>query len=1308
MPKEIWLGPVLGTQRERVLARCAEYVSRGETDRLIYIAASHPLLDLATQRILDGQNTRGVWGEFPFYLFRGFVRRVLSSASVSAGNDAPSLTVGPLPCVPIDREELPLRHSLISQIIKQLADARQLPAIQRLANRDGCVSTVASLIGELQRAGKTAADFTSIIDARAADEVQIPKSKVQRPKTKDQRPESKVQSSKSQLDFDRDVALIYSKYSEALNHFGLTDEDADQLHALQILREDVPQVSDLRSTKMAQVSNLRYPLAWLDNVGLLVVDGFFDFTPVQGEMLRLLIPRIPNVIVNLNHDARNQQIFQPFESTIEQLKSIAKFDLVTSDDRATVNDGLAPLREKLFNVSDGRGSNPTVREGTDAGRMPAARLQDAGAPALLLRECSDRETELRWIAKEIKRLIFLNNYKLSDIALVVRERAAYAESILRVFETESVPCNLERRIPANEIPSVGASAKLFHILKSPEREHVIDPKANDLAHLVKTGYFRISADDLEKLTQTFDKQYAKLLEVEPGSERDVRRRAALGIGGWSPDVIENVIAYVGSEQRVRAWLDRAARLIRVLPSSHAARSFIGADTESDDAPATLELEPPADDETAPKEKPKRPAPVDPAAIAWTMLLMEHMRQAIAAMAEEGTPNQLRAALMALLDQFQFSKQVSAALTRRERATDVPQVMLNIRGMEALRRALAATVRSFDFVQEVVSEARRSGRPSSVKQPSLTVGLLTRTTLPAFIDELERCLKSQVLSVTAGDRDGVRVLEATDVRGLRFRAIFIAGMNEGSFPLRTSRDWLYPHEERERLKKYGVILEDISTDTLIKEEHYFYQCACRATERLYLTRPLAADDGIETVASYYIEELRRAIAPIEIDSDQVRSDISRQDILDASSGSDLATKLIVEKAREDHGRRGENLLPARVVSELITQARRETYISESVLRRVAIELQRGGDTFGAYDGQITQTDLLGLIANHFGPDYVYSASGLSAFGNCPYKFFAARVLRLQPRNEAALDLPAIDAGKLLHDILRRFFERHRKDYLPDNDRRDLLKELAEVADEVFGEHERKVPPINERIWKIDCEIRKLILEQVLLHELRLQEKTQPRGMTPAFFELAFGRVSEGSDPASKTGYLKIFRGSEGSRTTGRQPVADERRQARGLSYSEAALIQGQIDRVDVSESCQSVVAYDYKLSQGARIIDMEKGRQLQIPIYLAALEQLFLPSFELAGGGYYRLRGKGKRLNQGLYRKMLEDCTYVSSRTAMVDDIEWQRLRRDIGRRVWQFIDAIRAGDFRVKPSEGKKTCKFCDYSAACRYDGYRIGRKLIH
>ncbi|MGZ5436542.1 MAG: PD-(D/E)XK nuclease family protein [Pyrinomonadaceae bacterium] len=1257
MSKEIWLGPVLGTNRERLLARCAEYVAKGETDRLLYIAASHPLLDLATQTVLDGKNAHGVWGEFPFYLFRGFVRRVLNSAVAEGSLSTVALPDGrasdtrglltPLaPRVPIDREELPLRHSLISQIIKQLADADQLPAIKRLANRGGCVNTIATLIGELQRAGKTPEEFASIVESRVADDAV-------------QSPTSKVQGSSSQFDFDGDVSLIYSKYEEALKSFGLTDADADQLSALHLLRGDV-----------SQVDNLRYTLPWLDNIDLLVLDGFFDFTPVQGEMLRLLIQRIPNVIVNINYDDRNPQIFQTFQSTIEQLKSIADFEVISDAEPLS-----ADLPARLFNVAQ----VANLRSDADESPTQINNLRYS------LLECSDRETELRSIVKEMKRLIGEENYKLSDMALVVRERAAYADLILRVFAAESVPCNMERRVAANDIPCIRATAKLLQILKDPEREHVTNPKASDLAHLIKTDYFRLSDEQLQELTKVFDDRYATLLDASDQDEHNASRRFGLGIGRWEPDVIENVIAYVGSEQRVRAWLDRAERLIRVLPSREAARSFIGAtDPNGEDAAVTLEVEAPAPDEPAPKEKTKRPSPIHPAAIAWTMLVIEHLRKTIAQTPAQGTTDELRRALMSLLDAFEFAAEVQVPLTRLHSPADVPQVMLNVRGMEALRRALAATVRSFDVAREVVAETRPSGRAPSIRRPSLTVGLLTQVSLSAFIDELERCLKSQTLSISGGDRDGLRVLEATDVRGLRFRAMFIAGMNEGSFPLRASRDWLYPHEERERLKKHGLVLEDISTETLLKEEHYFYQCACRATERLYLTRPLAADDGIETVPSYYIEELRRAIAPAELERKQIRSDIDSHDVQSISSGAELAAKLVRQKAGHgQHTRTDPGFSPV-VATELVSRARQEMYLSDSLLRRVAIEMQRSGDAFGSYDGQITNSDLRALLANHFGAEYVYSASGLSAYGNCAFKFFAARVLRLEPRNEAALDLPAIDAGKLLHDVLRRFFERHRKEYLPSLDREALRAEINAVADEVFKEHERLVPPLNERIWKIDCEIRKLILEQVLLHELRLQQRTQPRGMLPTYFELAFGRASQASDPSSKSDYLKIHRHGDAS--------------------SEAASIQGQIDRVDVSESGQSIVAYDYKLSQGARIEDMSAGRHLQIPIYLAALEQLFVPGFELAGGGYYRLRGRGKRLNQGLYRRMFSDCTDVTGRV-MVDDVQWQRVRSEVSRRVWQFIDGMRAGDFRVRPSEGKKTCKFCDHSAVCRYDTYRISRK---
>ena len=1286
MSKEIWLGPVLGNNRERLLARCAKYITNGRTDRLVYIAASHPLLDLITDKLLDGKRAHGVWGEFPVYLFRGLVRRILSEGSVSEArtsarathDNEPSLTVSPQPgCpagdpgvglltqqpslrTPIDREEFPLRRSLISQIIKQLSSAGKLSAIKPLANRDGCVNTIASLIGELQRAGKTPEEFREAVAARAVESS---------PATSN----PQASSLKSQADFDREVALIYGTYANALENFGLTDEDADQLRALQMMRGKG---------------------AWLDQIDLLVLDGFFDFTPVQGEILRHLIPSIPNVIVNLNSDPQNPDIFRPFQSTIDHLTSIVDFEIQPNNDAIGVASSLSTLRASLFNV-DAQGSSPTwgpqtgIPDGVGAVREGSNNRQDAGEPqpgmaALQLIECADRELEIRSIAKEIKRLVLTQHYKLSDIALVVRERAAYAETIARVFADEAIPCNLERRVEAPHIPAVRACGKLFQLLKEP-RESVKNPKASDLAHLIKTDYFRLSPEKLDELKETFEQKYAAQF-FDDDSEKPGRAR---GIGKWNGDTLENAIAYVGSELRVNAWIDRALKLIKAFPSPEAAQTLLAGHEESDAATVAEDEAPPEDG--AAIDRRKKPAPIHPAALAWAMLIMRQLQQLLAAMPEEGTPEELRLALMLLLDQLQFSNRINHAFRGEGGAHDVPQATLDVRGRESLRRAIAAAMRSFDYAQAVVSEARprgpQPGSPAGVVRlgragneiTSITRGLLT-----SFIDEVERCLHSQVLTIGHANRDGLRVLEATDVRGLRFRTVFIAGMIEGGFPLRSSRDWLYPHEERVRLQKHGIFLEDISTDTLLKEEHYFYQAASRATERLYLTRPLALNDGSEPVASYYIEELKRAIAPRQLSVKQIRGDVDGREILEASTGTELAA-ILIRQGEQQHRQAGRKTLPLPLVKEYLTRAEDRGFLSASASRRVEIEHERNQNWFGPYDGEINQTDLRMMLARHFGLEHVYSASAFSTYGNCAFRFFANRILKLEPRSEAALDLQAIDAGKLLHDILRRFFEKHRGEYLPSRNADHLRADMAKTADAVFREHEDKVPPLNDRIWKIDCEIRKLILDQVLLYELRLQEKTNDRGIRPTYFELAFGRVSPGSDPRSTTEYLRLERKHE--------------------RVSEVALVQGQIDRVDLNGDAQIAIAYDYKLSRGAKLNDIEAGRELQLPIYLAALEQLFLPGYQLGGGGYYTLRSKGSRLNQGLYRSAFGDCTNVTYAKAKLDDVEWQRIRDDVAKRVWDFIDGMRGGHFRVKPSLGKHTCKFCDYSAVCRYDTYRISRK---
>ncbi|HUS10088.1 MAG TPA: hypothetical protein VMZ30_06450, partial [Pyrinomonadaceae bacterium] len=548
MAKEIWLGPLLGNNRGRLIERCSQFVSEGKSDSFLYLAASHPLLEIVTQGLLDGLDNCGVWGELPVYLFRGFVRRVLTTAVDETGHTL-------APRIPVDREELPLKRSLVSQILRQLATSGQLTGIKALANREGCVNTVATLVGEIQRAGKTPSDFSEIVARRIADLNQG----VQRG-TAVQRETDQFHSLYSQIDFDRDVALIYSTYVNILRQNKFTEADADQLRALAILKGDL--------------DGQPVHLPWLQNVQLLILDGFFDFTPVQGEMLRHLIPIIPDVVVNLKSDSRNPAIFEPFSSTIEQLKGIADFKLEPGTDCAAAAGALSDLRENLF-----RSAETSAPDGVEA-------QDESGEPQENIRlfTCADRETEIRKIAKEVKRLVVEDGYRIAEIALVVRERASYADTIARVMRDESIPSNLELRVNVTEIPAVRAARKLFEMLEDDARAEKSEVRIADLADLIKSEYFRVADAELAELELAFEQKFGALLTSnettngETSSDRRASIKYGLGIGRWDPDSLENTVAFVGGALNMTSWLERARKLLSNWPQVKATTDLVTPET----------------------------------------------------------------------------------------------------------------------------------------------------------------------------------------------------------------------------------------------------------------------------------------------------------------------------------------------------------------------------------------------------------------------------------------------------------------------------------------------------------------------------------------------------------------------------------------------------------------------------------------------------------------------------------------------------------------------------------------------------------
>jgi ATP-dependent helicase/DNAse subunit B len=1234
-------------------------IAAGESDQFLYLAASRPLLELVTRGLLDGARNRGLWGTFPVFLYRGLVRHLLATAV----DEQTGLPIRP--SIPIDRDELPLKRSLISQLMSRLLAEDKLKALAPLAHREGCVNSIATLVGEIQRAAKSPAEFASIVEARERDFHQSPDAG------------EAAGTLARQIDFDREIALIYAEYQAALDRFRLSEDDADQLRALQVLRGETNQA--------------RVTVPWLPRVSLLVLDGFFDFTPAQGEMLRFLVPSIRDVIVNLNRDDQNPEIFRPFEATIEQLNSLASFDLKIEADALPVSGDLAPLRARLFNPYEnglpelqsrgGHGGLPLqAAQRATSDREAACDTTDAmpEASRITLLECSDRQTEIRAIAKRIKQLVLADGYALADIALVVRELASYSELVTRVFEEEGISCSLERRLQLTEVPAVRAALKLFELLTKQTRERG-SVKSGELADLVKSGYFRLSEDELAGLRERFTREHGHLLQVT-----GYRQTAGeLNVGEWDADQLENAIAYVGAELRIESWLNRArqltSRLLRPEPEKPEAEDE--SETEEDGSPE-FESQPAAATRRVERvepvdvplpgsqRRPKSAREVHPALIAWSALVVERIAQLFERAPRQAGPRELRDAIMRLLDQLEFAGEVRGS-QHNVAEDELPALTLDLRGLEGLRRALAAATKSIEISERTVAQAESSSAINRV----------------TFLEETVRCVRAQSLATRGADPDGLKVLEATDVRGLRFRAVFVAGLVEGGFPLRTSRDWIYPHEERERLKQYGLTLEDISPNTLLKEEHYFYQAACRATERLYLSRPLVLEDGSETVASYYIEELGRAIAPATITTETVRNDFDGRSLFDSSRSAELAMSVVRQDERRRHRAQLSGNFAKELIASLMATVLEQGFLSDTARKRIDIERERGGPSFGKFDGVITRKRLIESLRLQYGAGHDFSASELSLYGKCPFKFFAEKVLRLEPRGEAALDLTALDAGNLLHEALRRFFERHRDEQLIGLDRTRLRSELGEVADEVFDEHQKLVPPLNVQVWNIDREIRKLLLEQVLDYEIEAEEKTRARDIRPAYFELAFGMKGGAVDPASTERKLEL------QRRTGEQ--------------QETVGVRGQIDRVDIAhDGSRTAIAYDYKLSRGASLDDMRDGRALQLHIYLAALEQLFLAEGRIAGAGYYTIRGGDARRNQGLYRKDFAEYTGVRTQTAStLSDSDWERVRAEMQARIWEFIDGLRAGQMQVEPSAPEATCPHCDYSAVCRYEKFRIRGK---
>ena len=272
----------------------------------------------------------------------------------------------------------------------------------------------------------------------------------------------------------------------------------------------------------------------------------------------------------------------------------------------------------------------------------------------------------------------------------------------------------------------------------------------------------------------------------------------------------------------------------------------------------------------------------------------------------------------------------------------------------------------------------------------------------------------------------------------------------------------------------------------------------------------------------------------------------------------------------------------------------------------------------------------------------SISRLELYLNCPFKFFAAQVLKLEePPEDEAIQTP-LERGRFLHELWEAFFAawqqrgHGRIDPAHLAEARALFTELSERALATLSPAEAAL------------ERHKLLGSAVdpgIAYRVFAMEASRPAAIVERLLEFAL----EGDFD---------FRASDGTTRT--------------------VSINAKTDRIDVlDDGSLRVIDYKSKTTPDPKVA-------LQLPIY-AHLARVLLE----------QSRGRTWRLGEALYVSFEGDKAVVPLRPARGQSLD--DLIVDAQQRTIRALDAIAEGQFPPRPLK-KSICGPCSYRAVCRLE----------
>ncbi len=420
-----------------------------------------------------------------------------------------------------------------------------------------------------------------------------------------------------------------------------------------------------------------------------------------------------------------------------------------------------------------------------------------------------------------------------------------------------------------------------------------------------------------------------------------------------------------------------------------------------------------------------------------------------------------------------------------------------------------------------------------------------------------------------------------------KVVFIVGAICGQFPTSLSSQNILPDSDRAIAIEKGISLS-VSSKTAIEHCQYLaYIAFTRACEKLYISYPAQnRADSSAVSRSPYVTALLRLFPDLKESFIDDSSDMSLDDI---SNSVQLCEYLCYSLGRNSDTSPADSQTLLSLMDLLEKDSMTAGVIG--TVRRIL-----------NYDNKPVLADVL---TDHFsGKAIKSSATRLSCFAACPYKYFARYILGLKKRD--VFQMQALEMGNFYHDLLDRLLKNladRKKDFVSIEQEQliGILNDTIESikADRFISRFMRQRPHNSFIITSASDTLRRLLLA--------IREMSSAGNFSPYSSELSFNDL--------------LF----------------------DLAGGKKMLLSGKIDRLDIAETDNRkfAIVFDYKKT--LRRFDWSKfyhGLDLQLLVYILAAQQI--TDAELVGAFYMPIETSAKTVDIGDMKREGDKFAYKAA------------------------------------------------------------------